>query len=67
LNVKSIKTVSAKKTGIMNSIFNEGKVEILCEGSQNGKLVVEYVANPERIKIRIDNMISSLSTQFAVI
>lgn len=59
LNMKNIKTVSVKKMGIINSLFNEGKLEILFEGDTGGKMTLEYVTQPETIRQKIQQLYSA--------
>lgn len=65
LNIKNIKTVSVKKAGIFNSLFNEGSLEILCEGDDAGRLNVDYVTWPERIKNKINKILTQASVNYS--
>jgi hypothetical protein len=62
LNMRNIKTVTVRKMWLMNSLFNEGKIEILAEWDIAGRLVVEYVTNPEHTKNKIKDILNNTFT-----
>lgn len=56
LNTNKIKSISIKKTNFIYSLFDDGVLTILNEGSssnQRGEIVFKYVHNPELLKEKI--------------
>lgn len=56
-----IKSISIRKSNRIYSLFNDGLLTIFNEGSAShgmGEIIFKYVYNPERVKNRIEKVIT---------